>query len=135
MTAPGADRLIERVVAGHGAEEFPIALPEARHGIIVEAEFGNHGQHQALDGLRAALGQRIEDADTVDLVAEQIDAQRRRRPRREDIHEAAARRVIAGLGDRAGAQVAVALEKFHQIVERHAAARDQLKPGVGQGVP
>ena len=103
MLATGTDRLVERVVAGVRPEQLAVAGAKAGNRAVVALEFCHRRQRQAGHGARAALGQRVEGADAVDLVAEHIDSQRRRRPGREDVDDAAARRVFAGLVDGARA--------------------------------
>ena len=91
--------------------------------------------------------QRVEGPERLDRGAEEVEAQRERGAAREDVEQAAADRVLAGLHDRAGAVVAVALEAGDELVAVDPAAgrapawwrgarsrrRDPLQDRVGGG--
>ena len=68
-------------------------------------------------GAGRTLGQRVEAADALDRVAEKIEPQRLRRPRRVEVDDAAAHREFARLAHRVGADVAVVAEEALQSVE------------------
>ena len=62
-----------------------------------------------------ALAFRIEGADRFERVAEEVEADRVRQPGREEVDDAAADGVFAGLADRAGADEAVDLEPGEDV--------------------
>ena len=110
IAAARADGLVERVVADR-AEQFAIAGPETRDGGIVECEFDHRFQRQPVAFAGRALGRRIEIADLLDLVAEQVETYRFLEARREQIDDTAADGIFAGLTHRLGFVVAVLREE------------------------
>ncbi len=73
---PGADRLVERIIH-HRAEHLAIAGTEALNGFRVETQLADRSQQESLQTACASLGQGIELTDRLDLVAKEIDPQRR----------------------------------------------------------
>src|SRR4051794_11079879 len=117
----GADRLVEWVV-GHGPEALAIAAAEAGDGLGIELQLAGRADDEALEPAGAALAQRIELADRLDLVAEEIDAQRRRRAGREEIDDAAAHGEFARLRHRPAAGITIGRQELHERLRR------QLRP-------
>ena len=108
--------LIERIAGGGGAEQFAIGGTEAFDAGFVEQGFGGGQQGEALDPADAALGGGVEAADAFDLVAEEIEPQRFVLARREEVDQAAAHGIFAGVGDRVGARIAVRLKQRRKLV-------------------
>ena len=98
-------------------ERFAIAGTEARNGIIVEKNFIGRLQNQRVDTFQTFLGHRVERPQRLDFVTEQIDAQRQGLSRRENIDDAAADGVFAGLPHGTGPVKAVAGEEIAEIVQ------------------
>ncbi len=128
IEASGADRLVERVVH-HGAEHLAIADAKAPDGLGIQAEFADRAQDETLLPPRAALGQGIELADGLDLIAEEIDAQRGRRAGRKHVDDAAPKGEFAGLGHISAAGVAVGGEKGRNYLRRQGLALYQFQHG------
>ena len=59
----------------------------------------------------------IEAAHALDLVAEEVEPERLLLARREEVDEAAAHRIFAGVGDGVGARIAVGLQQGGQPLE------------------
>jgi hypothetical protein len=66
-----------------------------------------------------ALRLRIEGADRLEGVAEEVEAHRPGKPRRVKVEDAAAHRVFAGVAHRARPQKAVHLEPGDDLVHAH----------------
>ena len=78
MLAPGADRLVERIVVAGGAEGLAVAGAEALDRGVVEDDLGDRRELDALDRLGGALGLGVEAPGAVEDVAEEIEPDRRR---------------------------------------------------------
>ena len=116
LPSPRGDRHIERVVADR-AERLAVPGAEAGDGIRIQEHLADRIEGHPFQLRLAQLCRRVEAPDALDDIAEQIEAHRRRRARREDVDDAAAERVLARLAHRAGAHVAVAGEEPGQRVE------------------
>ena len=88
-----------------------------------EQELGRRQEHGPLDRPDGALVGRVERAQRVDLVAEELDPDRQRHRRREDVDDPAATRELAAAGDLGDRHVA----EVEQLVE-------QARPG-GSATP
>ncbi len=130
IAPPGADRVVERVVIGDRAELLAIAAAEALDRGVVEQHLVDRAEHDRIQRAGRALGQRIEAAEVLQRVAEEIEPHRRRRARRVEIDDAAADREFTGLAHRIGPGIAVAPEKSHQPVEGDAPAAAQRQDPV-----
>ncbi len=107
------DRLVERVVAARDPERRAIARTEARDGVFGEPDFADRADGDAVRRRRArerALAGSVEGPERIELVAEEIQAQRIRLRGREDIDDAAAHGEFARLHHRFGAPVAGLIE-------------------------
>ena len=95
------------------------ALGRVRKGRLdeVDAPLGGRVDHRALDLVQRALGERREGADRLDLVAEQLDAERLAAGRREHVDEPAADHELAALLDAVDALVAREREVLGKSVE------------------
>ena len=113
--ATGLDRLQQRV-GGDRAEPAQIAGLERLHRVGVEQHLAHRHQLECRDLALRALGQRIEAADRFQGRAEEVQADRLFLATGKDVDQAAADGVVAGLHDRTGAVVAVALEIGHEPV-------------------
>ena len=112
----GADRAIERVVAGIAAERGGVAGAEAPDGFVVEQHFAHRRERDAGQRAGGALGVGIEGADRFELTAEEIEAERRFHAGGVEIDEAAAHGVFAGFAHRRDAQIAVERGPFDELV-------------------
>src|SRR3546814_9860450 len=74
MRTRRADRLVERIVA-HGAEGLAVAGAETLDRGGVENDLADRLQHQLAGGFGGALGQRVEEAQALQLVAEEVEPQ------------------------------------------------------------
>ncbi len=118
----GTDRFVERIVMADGPEQLAIAGAEALDRRLVEQHLAHRLQREALQRGAAALAHRVEAADRFQSVAEQVEAQRLGRARREQIDDTAAQRVFARLAHRVGAPVAVMGEERNQLLDLQCAA-------------
>jgi hypothetical protein len=102
----GADVLVE---AHPGRVAFEALAPARPKGVprrLVHRELAAGQEPDLGHRVEASLRVRIEGADRVDLVAEQVDAVRHRRAHREQVDQAAAHGVLAGRDDLAHVGVA-----------------------------
>ena len=115
LEAGGGDALegvhVERALARVDVEQRLEALAEAGDGGARQRVLVGRQQLDALDPIGAALGVRVEGAQGVDLVVEQVDAQRGLHPHGEEIDDGAAQGVLAGLEDRLYCPVAGTRER------------------------
>ena len=116
MAAAFADRLVKRVAARLAAKARRISLAEAAHRLADELQLAHRHEVERAQLPGGALRFRIEGADRFERIAEEIEPDRRRHARREEIDDAAALRIFAGLAHRAGAQEAVGREPLRQQV-------------------
>ncbi len=134
VRAAGADRLVERVVLAGGAEGLAIGGPEALDGRRLQDHLVDRLERERLVAAAAALSERVEGADALQLVAEEVEAQRLLLARREDVDDAAAHGVLAGLADRVAAHVAVGGEERGQPLERETVADACGQHPLGEGL-
>src|SRR5689334_20041583 len=99
--------LIERVAGGGGSEHLAVAAAEALDAVLVEQRFGGGEEHEMIDRTGGALIIGVEAAQSLDLVAEEIEPQRAGFAGGEEIDDAAAHRIFAGVMDGVGAHIAV----------------------------
>ena len=109
----GGDRFEQRI-AGCRAELLEIADPEPLDRRLVQQHLADRAQPDLGDIAERALAQRVEGADALQLVAEQIEAQRLLAAARKDVDDAAAHGVLARLDHGAAAPIAVAGEAREQ---------------------
>ncbi len=83
--------------------------------VSAQLEFADRQQVRRARRLRA-LGLGIEAADAFQRVAEEIEPHRAERARREQVEDAAAHRIFAGLHHRAGAVEARCFEALRHVV-------------------
>ena len=126
MAPAVGDGEVDRVLGRFRTEQLAPPLAEAADAVAVERDLGHRAQHEAVDPCRAALGGGVEGADALDLVTEQVEAQRVGAAGREQVDDAAAHRVFAGLHDGAGANVAVAFEEARELLGPDHAAGGEL---------
>ena len=107
---PLADVAVHRAAVGVALERRPPALAERRHRVRVQRELARGQQPQLLHPVAGTLGLRVEDADALDLVAEQVQPVRLPRSHREEVQQRAAHRELAVLHDLPHATVAGLLE-------------------------
>jgi hypothetical protein len=110
LDAAAGDAVLHVLVQPHpgrvALQAFAPALAEGLAGGLVEREFAAREQAHLGHGVEAALRVRVEGADGVDLVVEQVDAVRHGRAHRKQIDQAAAHGVLARRDDRAHVGVA-----------------------------
>ncbi len=94
-----ADVLVDAALGRVALEQLAPALAKARAGVVVHRELAARQQAHLGHRVQAALAVRIEGADGVDLVVEQVHPQRHAGAHREQIDQAAAHRVFAGADD------------------------------------
>src|SRR5581483_4351473 len=100
-----------------------------RHLDEVAAPLRRRMDQRLVDVAERALGERRERADALDLVAEELDAQRLAAGRREDVDDPAADRELPALLDAVDALVAGDGERFGEGIDaRLVAARDSHGP-------
>ncbi len=120
----------EQRIAGHGAEVPEIAASKALDGDPVEEDLADRPEVDPGDLAERALGQGVEGADALEDLAEQIEPERLLGPGREDIENAAADRIFAGLDHGAAAPIAVTGKAFEQPLAIEPLARlGGEKPG------
>ncbi len=105
----------EQRIAGCRAELLKVADPEPLDRGVVEQHLADRPQADLRDIAERALGQRVEGADTLELVAEQVEPERAFAAAREDVDDAAAYGILARLHHRAAAPIAVARETGEQL--------------------
>ncbi len=98
MLAPGADRLVQRIVRPGGAELDPVVLPEPGDRRLVEDHLGHRRKFDRLQLFDGPLRLGVEPARAVQHVAEEIQPHRPPRPRRIDVDDPAAQGIVARLG-------------------------------------
>ena len=118
---PVADRLIQRIAGGIGAEFLAIGGAEALDAVGVEQRLA--GRHQREGGRLAGrfLVGRVEVAHGLDFVAEEIEPDRLGRARRIEVDDRPAHRIFARIMDRIGALIAIGMEQGGKLValDRH----------------
>ena len=119
----GADRLIERVLAGGGAEHLHVAAAEQLLAGLAQRHLADRHQGQALHDLAGALGFGVEGFHVLQRVAEEVEAHGGRAAGREQVEDAAAHGVLAGLHDGAAAREARQVEALDQLAHVEALAR------------
>ena len=101
-----------------------------------QQELGGGQQQRTLDRADRALVGRVEGAQRIDLVAEELDPDRQRQRRREDVDDAAAPRQLAAAGDLGDRHVAEVEQLAQERVLVDPGAEPQLARGdrqVGRG--
>ena len=116
IAAALAHRFVQNVVRRGGAEFFRIALAEAADGFRRELELAHGHELERAQLPRTALGLRIEAADRFQRIAEEIEPHAELHAGSEQIDDAAAHRVFAGIAHRRSAGKAVELEPAHHAV-------------------
>src|SRR6185312_17552889 len=116
-------------------ELLAVARAETLDRGIVEQDLAHRLQRDAVDRAGRALRQRIEAAQAFERVAEEIEAQRRRGARREQVEDAAAHRELARLAHGIGPAIAIAAEESRQPVERDAPAAPELEHAIAEQRP
>ena len=131
IAALGGDRLVKRIVSGHGAERAAVSGAEARDRLRREQHLAHRREGEGARRLVAALRQRIEPSHGLDDIAEEIEPHRAFHVGREEIHDAAAHGIVAGLHHRAGADEAVAFQVAQQglDIERRAGLQGERRVG------
>ena len=134
MAAAFAHRLVEQIVAIGGAELRHVAGAELADRLGGELEFGHRDEVEPAQLHRGALRLRIEAADRLQRVAEEVEPHRQVHARRKEVEDAAAHRVVAGLAHRRGADEAVELEPLHDACHAQHVARRRRQRLLGDQV-
>ena len=128
----GPARKERHEIAGHGPRLALLPVPVLDE---VEPPLGRRVDHRLRDRVQRALGERRERADRLDLVAEELDAQRLAARRREDVEDAAADRELAALVGPLGPLVARERELLGEPVDARLVAErepQRRRPGLGR---
>ena len=123
IAAASGHRLVKRVVALARAEQLHIALAELLHRPLARRQLADGQQRNLLARGLGALRDGIELPDGFERVAEEVEAGRARMARREQVDDAAAHRIFAGLHHGAGAVEAGRLKPGDNLLH--------LQPGAG----
>ena len=113
MTAAFADCFVQHVVALGGAERCDIAGAELADRLGDQLEFRDRYEVEPAHVEHGALRLRIEAADRLQRVAEEIEPHRQVHARREQVEDAAAHSVIARLAHSRRADEAVEFQPLH----------------------
>ena len=135
VSAPLADRLVERVFFGDRTEGLAVASAEACHAVGGQEDLVDRTKLEAVAGPGGTLVERVEAADALDLVAEQIDPVRCLAAGGKEIEQAAALGVLAGLLDGVDPLIAVLFEEGKQRLHRQTATNRELQVPLAQGLP
>ena len=131
---PAGGYRLEQRIAGHRAELLEIADPKALDRVGVQQHLADRAQTDPGDFAERALGERVEGADALELVAEQVEAERALAAAREDVDDAAAHGVLARLDHGAAAPVAVPGEAAEQLGAIDALAGARHEQAGAQGL-
>ena len=119
-------------ILGGGAERRAIGLTEAGDRVLVEKNLRDRHELDRSEAPGRALRHRVEGADSLEHVAEQVEADRLLRAWREDVDHPAADGELAALGNGRGALVAVDGEVAFEAREIDLPARLGGITGLGQ---
>ena len=104
---PVADRLVEWVLRRVGAEQLAVVGTEALDALIVEQRLGGRQEQVTVDPLDRQLRGRVEEAQALKLVAEEVEPQPAIERGGEDVDDRAAHRELAVVDHRVCAAVAL----------------------------
>ena len=128
MAPPLAHRVIHEVVGHRRAERLHISETEALDGFGRKLELRHRHEIERAQLVRGALALRIEAADRLQCVAEEIQPYRLGHARRVEIDDAATHGIVAGLAHGRGAREAVELEPLGNAVHgEQVAGRDRQR--------
>ena len=105
MLAAGRNRLVERIVSCDRTEQLHVALAEGAAHVRRERKLAHRQEFDGIQSRRRALRVRIEGSDRFQGVAEEIESDGLS-SRRIKVENAAAHRVLPGIGDRARPPIA-----------------------------
>ena len=125
-------RQIQGILDRFRPKQIPPGRPEPADRRLIKRQFRRRMKIQAFYRLAAALRLRIEPANRLDRVAEQINPHRRRLARRKHVDDPATQRILARLHHRAGAIIPVRIQKPGQILRRNHRPHRQRHPGTHQ---
>ncbi len=124
---PFAHSAIQARASGFTLEASAEAAPELTYRVCVQGHLASGQQSDLLQSLERALRFGIELADGLDLVVEQIDAQRGRGSHGKDIEQRAANGELARTSDLAHARVAGLHEPIPEGLQRQGLPHRQLE--------
>ncbi len=114
-------------VARGRAEGGEIFLAETAQHLVVEQHLADRCEGRALQGRRGTLGFRIELSEAFEEIAEEIEPQRLRRGRREDVDNAPAHGIFPAFAHSGNTDIAIDLE-----IVRQRALADRLADSDGK---
>ena len=119
-------RAVERCdeIVRHGPDLALVPVPVLHQ---VQPPLRRGIDRAGLDGVQRALRERRERANRLDLVAEELDAQRLPAGRREDVDDAAAHGELPAVVDALDALVAGDRERFREPLDADLASRAELE--------
>ena len=135
MFAPGTDRLVQRIIRACRTEFDPVILPEPGHRRLVQDHFGHRGKFDQGQLFGRPLGGRIKPPRPVQHVAKEIEPDRLCLPRRKNVDDPAAQRVIAGLHHRRALGKSHAGQKSAQLPDIDPVTDPGCKRGIAQQLP
>ena len=126
---PLADVPVHRARGGIALEPRPPAFAENTHRVLGQRELARRQQADALHPARGALALRVEAADGVHLVVQQVDADGRVRAHGEEVQQRAAHGELAVLHDLPDAAVAGGVQPFTHGRQVQPVALGEHQPG------
>src|SRR3984893_18487245 len=99
----GADRFVEQIIGAGGAELLAIARAKTPDRPVVEQYLADRPQCRCLDIAGGTLPQRIQAANALQPVAEEVETQRLRSSGRIEVDDTPAYPALTGLAHRVGA--------------------------------
>ena len=121
--APLADRLVKLVAACLAAKLRRVSAAETADRLARQLHLAHRHEVEALELAGGALRLRVEGADRLQRVAEEVEADRLRQRRREQVDDAAAHGVFAGVAHGGVAREPVDFQPFDQLVYVDGVAR------------
>ena len=126
--------LVDRIGCRALAVQIAPVGAETRDAVGIECDFAHRPQRESGGFLGAALGRRIETADALDCVAEQVEADRVALAARKDVDDAAAHGEFAGLHHRVCTAVTVLFEVGSELFRfDHAAGLERQRGSLEHG--
>ena len=127
----GANRLVDRILGSRRPEQRPVARAEPGAGLLIKEYLAHRAQLQFLGRRYRALGCRVEPADRLDFLAEQIETNGIGHLGREYIDDTAAHGVFGRLANRARSVEAVVFEVTQETfgIDRFADRDDKSAAG------
>ena len=129
---PGLEVLVQRAAPGVHVEALAQDVQHAGDAGLVHRQFAPGQQVHRVDAVQRALAFRIEVADRIDLVVQQLDPQRRLGAHRIDVEQAATHGEVARVQHLRHVAVAGAFQPPFLRVQVQALAAGQVETAAGQ---